>query len=113
MNIEFEKRKGFGDLLAVRIPLFESKFNKTHDNCLFCGQPFMYLVVWRTKPNDVTCSLGIGDNDDFDYYITLKNQTPEQVHEIINWLKDHEYAEIRSFIDIEAFVDDFFGCELQ
>ena len=50
---------------------------------------------------------GIGDNDDFDYYVTLENKTPEQIHEIVNWMKDHKYAEIRSYSDVEDFVFGF------
>lgn len=105
MEIEFTKRKRYGNSMYVRIPLFENKLNKKC--CLFCGQPYMYLVVHQTLADGFICMFGIGDNDDFDYYVTLKNKTPEQIHEIVNWMKDHKYAEIRSYSDVEDFVSGF------
>lgn len=105
MEIEFTKRKRYGNSMYVRIPLFENKLNKKC--CLFCGQPYMYLVVHQTLADGFICMFGIGDNDDFDYYVTLENKTPEQIHEIVNWMKDHKYAEIRSYSDVEDFVSGF------
>lgn len=104
MNINYRKYKEGSSVLNAEVGLLESKAEQSL--CLFCGQPHMYLVIWRSEDNKVKGSIGIGDNDDFDYYQTFENPMPEQIHEMINWLKDHEHAEISLFTDIENYIED-------
>lgn len=103
MNINYRKHKDGSRVLSAEVGLLESKAERSL--CLFCGQPHIYLIVW-SKDNKIKGSIGIGDDDDFDYYRTFENPTPEQIHEMINRLKDHEHAEISMFVDIEDYVED-------
>ena len=95
--------------LHIWIPLFEEKLDNQH---FFCEQPHMYLIVWnkwdsKKKCNKLWAKLGIGDLDDFDYTCEFEHPTPELIHEVINWMLDHEYAIISDMDDVIKIVDAF------
>lgn len=95
--------------LHIWIPLFEEKLDDQH---FFCEQPHMYLIVWdkwdsKEKCNKLWAKLGIGDMDDFDYTCEFEHPTPELIHEVINWMLDHEYATIYDMEDVIKIVDAF------
>lgn len=70
----------------------------------FCGSPYLHLLVTEDlNTKNIKAELGIQDNDDYDVYVPYQDVTPKQVHEIINWMKDHEYADIdeyKNYVDI-------------
>ena len=95
--------------LHIWIPLFEEKLDDQH---FFCEQPHMYLIVWdkwdsKKKCNNLWAKLVIGDMDDFDYTCEFEHPTPELIHEVINWMLDHEYATISDMDDVIKIVDAF------
>ena len=95
--------------LHIWIPLFEEKLDDQH---FFCEQPHMYLIVWdkwdsNKKCNNLWAKLGIGDMDDFDYTCEFEHPTPKLIHEVINWMLDHEYAIISDMDDVIKIVDAF------
>ena len=102
MEGKFRKSK-YGNSLYMTVPLFEEKLSPYK---VFCGQPHMYLLVCE-KDNTFTAALGIGDLDDFDYRRKFENPTIILIHELINWLKDHENAKINDISDVDRFIDDF------
>lgn len=106
MEIKYIKYPKYGSCLHAQVPLFEETIN----NKRFCGKPFLYLVTWE-KNNIISTILGVGDLDDYDYYTEFKNVTPGFVHELINWLKDHEYAKVRDFSDVDDFINGYFKVE--
>ena len=90
------------DTLSANVQLFESKTDSGHN--LFYGQPHMYVVCHKNN-NILSCYVGIGDDSDFDYYVHYKDIKPKQVHELINLLNDHEYAQICCFSDARNIID--------
>lgn len=100
MYMSYKEYKNNNKYLYVRVQLFEEK---SLSNTYFCGQPYMYLVVWQENTNS-SARFGIGDMDDYDYEKDLENPSYELLHEIINWMKDHEYASVVGFEDVEKFL---------
>lgn len=103
MEGKFRKSK-YGNSLYMTVPLFEEKLSPYR---AFCGQPHMYLLVWEID-NALTATLGIGDLDDFDYRRDFENPTIPLIHELINWLKDHENAKINDIGDVGKIINSFY-----
>lgn len=62
----------------------------------FCGRPYVTLLAHK-KPinhwNEYSIAIGIRDDDDFDIglvYETDKEHFEDVLHELINWMRDHE-----------------------
>lgn len=96
--------------LFICIPLFEQKMKANYQ--MFCGQPYIALSVWETycKKTDafiLDIKLYVADEDDFDYACEFEHPTPELIHEVINWMLDHEYATISDMDDVIKMVDAF------
>lgn len=90
------------------------------DNTGFCGLPYVSLVAnknerfYTRKPYTITIS--VHDDDDFDIGL-MYHSSPEQfhnvLHELINWMHDHEKG-ISSFRRLWEMPMVFFpdcGCE--
>ena len=102
MDIYYKKYKNNIQNLYVRSQLFEEKLSP---HKYFCGQPYMFLSVWLDN-DKASARFGIGDLDDYDYEKGfLDNPSYELLHEIINRMKDHEYAFIDGFEDVEKFIN--------
>lgn len=62
----------------------------------FCGRPYVILLAHREPINhwnEYSIAIGIRDNDDFDVglvYETDKEHFNGVLHELINWMRDHE-----------------------
>lgn len=88
------------------------------DKDCFCGRPYVLLVAHKDKnlfSDANTIGIGIRDNDDFDIGLVYKTSPDEfmsVLHELINWMRDHEQG-VGTYSDIwKPF--DFFpdcGCE--
>lgn len=88
-----------------------------NESC-FCGRPYIILVAYKDKNrywDSNTIAIAIHDNDDFDIglvYKTSPNEFINVLHELINWMRDHEQG--RSiYMDIWNTLDFFpdCGCE--
>lgn len=88
------------------------------DEECFCGKPYVSLMAFKEKTScweANTISIAIHDNDDFDVGLIYKTDSENfenVLHELINWMRDHEQG--RSiYMDIwntfEFFPD--CGCE--
>ena len=73
------------------------KSNIYFDNeCCFCGRPYVSLIAYKDKNKFWdTNAIGIGlrDDDDFDIGLIYKTNADEfenVLHELINWMHDHE-----------------------
>lgn len=66
------------------------------DSEYFCGRPYITLFAHKEQTNwwkGCTIAIGIRDNDDFDVglvYETDKEHFEDVLHELINWMRDHE-----------------------
>lgn len=92
------------------------------ENCVFCKMPFVYLVAnykdsssgW--KPFSI--KIIIRDHDDFEYgmlYKTDEEHFFQVLHELINWMVDHEQG-ISDIGKLFHSPYDFFpdcGCEVE
>lgn len=88
------------------------------DEECFCGRPYVSLVARKEKAlclDANTIGIAIHDNDDFDVgliYKTDSDNFENVLHELINWMRDHEQG--RSiYMDIWDTLDFFpdCGCE--
>ena len=88
------------------------------NECCFCGRPYVSLIAHRDKNkfwDANTIGIGLRDNDDFDIGLIYKTNADEfenVLHELINWMHDHEQG-ISIYENIWN-VYDFFpdcGCE--
>ena len=88
------------------------------DEQCFCGRPYISLVAHKEKSlcwDAKTLSRAIHDNDDFDVGLIYKTDSENfenVLHELINWMRDHEQG--RSiYMDIWNTFDFFpdCGCE--
>ena len=90
------------------------------DNNIFCKMPYVYLlasykdVSFGWKP--FSLKLVVTDHDDFEYgmlYKTNEEHFFQVLHELINWMVDHEQG-ISDIGKMFHFPYDFFpdcGCE--
>lgn len=82
----------------------------------FCDRPYIYLSAHKESDGfwkSYTIGIGIRDQDDFD--IGLVYETNEQsfftiLHELINWMNDHEHG-ITQYEDIIEPYTFFPDCE--
>ena len=56
---------------------------------------------------DYKLNNSVRNEDDFDYACEFEHPTPELIHEVINWMLDHEYATISDMDDVIKMVDAF------
>lgn len=67
-----------------------------NDEQCFCGRPYVSLVAHKEKSlcwDANTIGITIHDNDDFDVgliYETNSENFKDVLHELINWMRDHE-----------------------
>lgn len=79
-----------GDTLAVYSSIY---FDETWR---FCRMPYVSLYVHRDKMGQLdsnTICISVNDYDDFDislFYLTDEEHFFDVVHELINWMIDHE-----------------------
>ena len=103
--------KGYDHLLVTSNIYFD-------DEQCFCGRPYVSLIAHKEKAlcwDANTIGIAIHDNDDFDIGLIYKTDSENfenVLHELINWMRDHEQG--RSiYMDIwdtfEFFPD--CGCE--
>ena len=85
------------------------------DKECFCGRPYVYLVASKNRLFDAI-GIAIRDNDDYDvglmYEVNDENFT-NALHELINWMCDHEQG-ISSYEKMVCNTYEFFpdlGCE--
>ena len=101
------KIRKFKDHLSV-----SAKLNFGYENCLFCGIPCVHLSASKehTKFYDKnTICISVHDYDDLDYGLVYKTDNEhffDVLHELINWMRDHEQG-INSHDDL-INVFDFF-----
>ena len=95
------------------------KSNIYFDNkCCFCGRPYVLLVAHKDNNHfwDAnTIGIAIHDDDDFDVGLVYKTSPDEftsVLHELINWMRDHEQG-VGIYDDICKPFDFFpdYGCE--
>ena len=88
------------------------------NECCFCGRPYISLTAHKDKDkfwDANTITIAIHDDDDFDLGLLYKVNPDDFInvlHELINWMRDHEqgisiYDDI---LDIFSFFPDC-GCE--
>lgn len=84
----------------------------------FCGRPYISLVAHKDNNgfwDANTIGVAIHDDDDFDIglvYKTSPDSFENVLHELINWMRDHEQG--TSIYDDILDIFDFFpdcGCE--
>ena len=86
--MEFNKLQGF---LAVTSSLF------TDEDYIFCGRPEIRLYARKEQDGiwwpAYSIAIKVGDEDDYDMgliYQTTKETFFDVLHELINWMRDHE-----------------------
>ena len=97
----------------------ESRLNFGYENCMFCGMPYVHLIAFK-EGNAFWSSNMIGiavhDCDDLDLgliYHTDSEHFFDVLHELINWMYDHECG-INRFDSLWGNIFDFFpdlGCK--
>ena len=66
------------------------------NECCFCGRPYVSLIAHKDKNkfwDANTIGIGLRDDDDFDLGLVYKTNADEfenVLHELINWMRDHE-----------------------
>lgn len=97
----------------------ESHIDFGDDNAIFCRMPYVSLLankdgLYGWKKNSI--GIGIRDGDDYDVgliYITDDNNFFDVLHELLNWMKDHEQG-VSDYIEMIEKLYDFFpnyyGC---
>ena len=66
------------------------------NECCFCGRPYVSLIAYKDKNkfwDANTIGIGLRDDDDFDLGLVYKTNADEfenVLHELINWMRDHE-----------------------
>lgn len=72
----------------------------------FCGFPWVNLVTWKSK-NQI--GINICDKDDFTmglvYYPKTEDEFFNVLHELINWMRDHE----QGVSDFDKLIHDMFN----
>ena len=89
------------------------------NEAVFCGRPYVVLFAHKEKTKygweSNTIGIAIHDNDDFDIGLIYKTDAEHfeiVLHELINWMRDHEQG--RSCYDDICKPLEFFpdcGCE--
>lgn len=86
------------------------------DKECFCGRPYVCLVTNRGEWFNNNIGIKIRDNDDYDVglmYKTNSENFTDVLHELINWMRDHEQG-ISSYKKMACDTYEFFpdlGCE--
>ena len=81
----------------------------------FCGRPYLYLTAHKEKSigwDAYSIGIAIHDNDDFDIgliYKTNSEKFEDVLHELINWMRDHEQGK-SIYMDIWNIFDFFPDC---
>lgn len=101
--------KNLGNTLLVVSSLF------TDEDYIFCGRPEIRLYARKEQDGEwwhaYSIAIKVGDEDDYDMgliYQTTEETFFEVLHELINWMRDHEqgitiYENIR---DLKNFFPD-------
>ena len=82
----------------------------------FCGRPYVFLTATKVKDYDGYIGIVIHDKDDYDIgllYTTTDENFTNVLHELINWMRDHEQG-ISSYEKMACNTYEFFpdlGCE--
>lgn len=106
IRVNTDHKVFYGYSIHASVDLFVQKmYNDNYERQLLCGNPYMY--VWATVPipdgkhksrNGLCIKIGIGDMDDFDleqfYYYEDEQTLREDFHEVLNYMKDLEYADL-------------------
>ena len=95
-----------------------AKLNFGYENCLFCGMPWVLLTASKEKTRFYganTIRISVLDNDDYSlglFYKTDDEHFFDVLHELINWIRDHEQG-INSYNDLCEIFDFYpdLGCE--
>ena len=102
--------KKWGDTLSVQSNIYFDLKN------IFCGRPYISLFAHKYKTtygwDANTISIGIRDNDDFDIGLVYKTEPckfENILHELINWMRDHEQG-TTIYDDIWNPFDFFLDC---
>lgn len=65
-------------------------------NFIFCGMPYVYLTAYKETDgfwDNNSIGIAIHDKDDFDIGLVYKTDSKhflDVLHELINWMIDHE-----------------------
>lgn len=71
----------------------------------FCGNPWLCLhVTEEVDTGKIEAEFSINDNDDYDLRVDYKDLTPAKVHEMINYMKDCEWADTDQFISLYKLI---------
>ena len=79
------------------------------DKECFCGRPYAYLAASKNRLFDAI-GIAIRDNDDYDIglsYTTNDENFTNVLHELINWMRDHEQG-ISSYEKMACNTYEFF-----
>lgn len=84
----------------------------------FCGQTWIHLIANRTEATywyEYTIGITLHDQDDWDWgllYYTNEDNFFDILHELINWMRDHEQGitRYRDIKDLFNFFPDL-GCK--
>lgn len=85
------------------------------DENLFCVKPFVHLLAYKEPPcywDTNTIAIGICDYDDFHIGVIYQPDPKDfftVLHELINWMKDHEEG-ISSYKKLIESMDFFPDC---
>lgn len=94
----------YGQHLSASVPLFSAKLS---DIKLFCHKIYLRLSVWD-RDDLITAIIGISDLDDYNYEREMDNLTQYEIHEIINCMKDCQWAEINDYDEAWNIVNDIY-----
>lgn len=85
--------KRFNHLVVTSNIYFDEK-------ACFCGRPYLCLVAYKEKSDygweSNQIGIAIHDNDDFDIGLVYTTDTEHfdiVLHELVNWMRDHEQGE--------------------
>lgn len=98
------KSNKYGQHLSASVSLFSTQLS---DIKLFCRKIHLRLSVWNR--NDlITAIIGISDLDDYVYEREIENLTPDEIHEIINYMKDCQWTEISDYDEAWSIVNNIY-----
>lgn len=85
------------------------------DENVFCIRPYVHLVACKNQDyswKEYTIGIAVHDYDDFDIgliYYTTAADFDDVLHELINWMRDHEQG-VSSFKKLLSPYDFFPDC---
>ena len=94
----------YGQHLSASVPLFSTQLS---DIKLFCRKIHFRLSVWK-RDGLIKAIVGIGDLDDYDYEREIDNLTPYEIHEIMNYMKDCQWAEISDYDEARNLINNIY-----